>query len=102
MCAATSLKPMRNAELCERARSEEHTSELQSLRHLVCRLLLGKSEVAGKHAAVCVKSAGRVRAFNRLVSIGPRLVIGEHNGVLITTLGDGIERLDAYVSRNLS
>src|SRR5947199_7960483 len=26
----------------ERPRSEEHTSELQSLRHLVCRLLLGK------------------------------------------------------------
>src|ERR1039458_553270 len=25
-------------------RSEEHTSELQSLRHLVCRLLLGKKE----------------------------------------------------------
>src|SRR5262245_63962182 len=25
------------------ARSEEHTSELQSLRHLVCRLLLGKT-----------------------------------------------------------
>src|SRR5436853_5996675 len=25
-----------------RPRSEEHTSELQSLRHLVCRLLLGK------------------------------------------------------------
>src|SRR5262245_62506099 len=26
----------------QRARSEEHTSELQSLRHLVCRLLLEK------------------------------------------------------------
>src|SRR5258705_2960656 len=26
------------------ARSEEHTSELQSLRHLVCRLLLGKKK----------------------------------------------------------
>src|ERR1035441_10762704 len=26
------------------ARSEEHTSELQSLRHLVCRLLLEKKE----------------------------------------------------------
>src|ERR1035438_7614064 len=26
----------------ERLRSEEHTSELQSLRHLVCRLLLEK------------------------------------------------------------
>src|ERR1035438_10679492 len=31
-----SKKPLR--------RSEEHTSELQSLRHLVCRLLLGKQE----------------------------------------------------------
>src|SRR5262245_64896510 len=27
------------------ARSEEHTSELQSLRHLVCRLLLEKRKV---------------------------------------------------------
>src|ERR1035438_7760703 len=27
---------------CALARSEEHTSELQSLRHLVCRLLLEK------------------------------------------------------------
>src|SRR5258705_5207251 len=26
---------------CLKKRSEEHTSELQSLRHLVCRLLLG-------------------------------------------------------------
>src|SRR3989442_7286769 len=32
-----------NAELCAaRARSEEHTSELQSRPHLVCRLLLEK------------------------------------------------------------
>src|SRR5436853_5772205 len=28
------------------ARSEEHTSELQSLRHLVCRLLLEKKKMA--------------------------------------------------------
>src|SRR5205814_10412788 len=28
----------------ERKRSEEHTSELQSLRHLVCRLLLEKKK----------------------------------------------------------
>src|ERR1035441_10766862 len=27
-------------------RSEEHTSELQSLRHVVCRLLLGKNTIA--------------------------------------------------------
>src|SRR6195256_119066 len=29
---------------CHCSRSEEHTSELQSLRHLVCRLLLDKKE----------------------------------------------------------
>src|SRR5437899_3948836 len=29
---------------CRRERSEEHTSELQSLRHLVCRLLLEKKK----------------------------------------------------------
>src|SRR5258705_8104233 len=30
----------------ESIRSEEHTSELQSLRHLVCRLLLEKKNIA--------------------------------------------------------
>src|SRR5258705_8607389 len=35
-------RPQRN-EFTER-RSEEHTSELQSLRHLVCRLLLEKKK----------------------------------------------------------
>src|ERR1035441_2082580 len=34
--------PRLDAELVPRLRSEEHTSELQSLRHLVCRLLLEK------------------------------------------------------------
>src|ERR1035438_10651261 len=29
---------------CSGSRSEEHTSELQSLRHLVCRLLLEKKK----------------------------------------------------------
>src|SRR5258705_4675185 len=32
------------AEVCRISRSEEHTSELQSLRHLVCRLLLEKKK----------------------------------------------------------
>jgi len=31
-------------EVFARNRSEEHTSELQSLRHLVCRLLLEKKK----------------------------------------------------------
>src|SRR5437899_6944670 len=33
----------------EQARSEEHTSELQSLRHLVCRLLLEKKKKKKKN-----------------------------------------------------
>src|SRR5437899_8041465 len=32
----------------QRPRSEEHTSELQSLRHLVCRLLLEKKNKASR------------------------------------------------------
>src|SRR5262245_64320453 len=34
----------RKPELATDLRSEEHTSELQSLRHLVCRLLLEKKD----------------------------------------------------------
>src|SRR5258705_8951620 len=34
----------RGGRAIERQRSEEHTSELQSLRHLVCRLLLEKKK----------------------------------------------------------
>src|SRR5205814_8003083 len=37
-CRERSLRP---------SRSEEHTSELQSLRHLVCRLLLEKKKLLG-------------------------------------------------------
>src|SRR5439155_13343227 len=33
-----------NRRLCPRCRSEEHTSELQSRGHLVCRLLLEKKK----------------------------------------------------------
>src|SRR5437899_5536935 len=35
------------------ARSEEHTSELQSLRHLVCRLLLEKKKTRSARLASC-------------------------------------------------
>src|SRR5258705_7596416 len=35
---------------CGPARSEEHTSELQSLRHLVCRLLLEKKKKTQSNA----------------------------------------------------
>src|SRR5258705_9193275 len=37
-------------------RSEEHTSELQSLRHLVCRLLLEKKKTHKNDDGVCDRS----------------------------------------------
>src|SRR5437660_9621513 len=50
---------------CGSRRSEEHTSELQSRGHLVCRLLLEKkkkkrekNEIAETKAAGCEKSDG--------------------------------------------
>src|SRR5207253_3797546 len=43
--AAESLRPIpRDHILARKARSEEHTSELQSRGHLVCRLLLEKKK----------------------------------------------------------
>src|SRR5437899_9236075 len=36
------VEPQAHLNVSGRIRSEEHTSELQSLRHLVCRLLLEK------------------------------------------------------------
>src|SRR5437899_1651651 len=41
---ARSLNGLHTAHEAEKNRSEEHTSELQSLRHLVCRLLLEKKK----------------------------------------------------------
>src|ERR1039458_10446498 len=52
-----------------RPRSEEHTSELQSLRHLVCRLLLEKTKKApSTHsdvAVVAVRRRGRLTGPTR-------------------------------------
>src|ERR1035438_10666602 len=49
------------------ARSEEHTSELQSLRHLVCRLLLEKKKQKKTLSSVCV-SLGRVSSVRSSVA----------------------------------
>jgi ATP-binding cassette, subfamily C, bacterial CydD len=63
--------------------------------------LLGGREVVGQRAAVRVKSVLRVRVFDRLVHLGPSALHGEQTGELVTLLGDGVERMDAYVSRYL-
>src|SRR5262245_63274047 len=40
----TTVLPLRSSTVSRARGSEEHTSELQSLRHLVCRLLLEKKK----------------------------------------------------------
>src|ERR1039458_10671935 len=49
-CSATAMPPFNPPPFTRlaRHRSEEHTSELQSLRHLVCRLLLEKKKTEDK------------------------------------------------------
>src|SRR5258708_11907604 len=42
-------------------RSEEHTSELQSPDHLVCRLLLGKKKKHGEHTRLNYHEAFQCR-----------------------------------------
>src|SRR5262245_62447566 len=46
------------------ARSEEHTSELQSLRHLVCRLLLEKKKIITKSTKNREKNKKRKQGNN--------------------------------------
>src|SRR5437870_8232786 len=57
-----------NGKLHELARSEEHTSELQSRGHLVCRLLLEKKNTAGSWmlAATTGNSVSRLLCLDRV------------------------------------
>src|SRR5438045_8117744 len=64
------------------SRSEEHTSELQSLRHLVCRLLLEKKKYHATRTLAARKphtrgtkaSFFRFPAENKLILRDPKLV----------------------------
>src|SRR5258705_7852615 len=60
--------------LAHRWRSEEHTSELQSLRHLLCRLLLEKKKHAAPHTSSTIISksiapGGGLTSYRRLVQV---------------------------------
>src|SRR2546422_6367262 len=55
-CRVLRVLRRRRAALLEAVRSEEHTSELQSRLHLVCRLLLEKKKITKPlqaHVPVC-------------------------------------------------
>src|SRR5258705_3629681 len=52
----------------EEGRSEEHTSELQSLRHLVCRLLLEKKNTAQRSIRVSISDKTSCTMSHQLYS----------------------------------
>jgi ATP-binding cassette, subfamily C, bacterial CydD len=58
-------------------------------------------EVTAQQGAICLKSALRQRLFAHLLQLGPAYSKGERTGELVATVSEGIERLDAYVSRYL-
>src|SRR5205823_14402819 len=53
-----------------RKRSEEHTSELQSLAYLVCRLLLEKKKKKQTNAGLCRSRATAIRSGSRSIPHG--------------------------------
>src|SRR5947209_13490395 len=58
-------------------------------------------EVTAQQGAIRIKSELRERLFAHLLQLGPAYSKGERTGELTATMSDGIERLDAYVSRYL-
>ena len=58
-------------------------------------------EITAQRAAIHVKSELRQRLFAHLLQLGPAFSKGESTGELVATTSEGIERLDAYVSRYL-
>src|SRR5215472_5918410 len=57
-------------------RSEEHTSELQSLRHIVCRLLLEKKKIR-KLKKSSYRNSLRMYGFERPLTLAAEMTIGD-------------------------
>src|SRR5690349_23888980 len=68
-CPAEKARPAPLSTIARTSRSEEHTSELQSRRDLVCRLLLEKKNRRRRGARHCVRA--RVLAARRQFSPAP-------------------------------
>src|ERR1039458_4699402 len=56
---------------CSICRSEEHTSELQSLRHLVCRLLLEKKKLT-RNFSICSRVSWKNRFLKASTGLTPQ------------------------------
>src|SRR5947209_10334256 len=63
--------------------------------------LVWAREFTAQQGAIRIKSELRERLFAHVLQLGPAYSRGERTGELVATAGEGIERLDAYVSRYL-
>ncbi|MBA2714311.1 MAG: thiol reductant ABC exporter subunit CydD, partial [Rubrobacteraceae bacterium] len=63
--------------------------------------LLWLREITAQQGAVRVKSELRERLFARVLRLGPAYTRGERTGELATTATEGVEKLEAYISRYL-
>ncbi|MGZ3665391.1 MAG: thiol reductant ABC exporter subunit CydD [Ktedonobacterales bacterium] len=64
-------------------------------------MLTGADELMAKRMAIGCKSTLCTRLFAQLLKLGPTYCRDERTGELVTTAVEGIERLDAYISRYL-
>lgn len=68
---------------------------------VVRAVLVWVREVTAQKSAIRVKSELRERLLAHMLQLGPAYTRDERTGELVATAGEGIERLDAYVSRYL-
>ena len=87
--------------------AHESLAQISSLLFLLPGVIIVRAglvwarEVSAQQGAIRVKSELRERLFAHLLQLGPAYSKGERTGELVATMSDGIERLDAYVSRYL-
>lgn len=75
---------------------------LSMLGAVVVRVgLLWLREITAQQGAVRVKSELRERLFAHVLRLGPAYTRGERTGELATTATEGVEKLEAYISRYL-
>src|SRR2546422_8363604 len=63
------LRILAGVSMADKGRSEEHTSELQSRLHLVCRLLLEKKKIMKSHVLVSLHPAHRLLGTDRMSKV---------------------------------
>jgi ATP-binding cassette subfamily C protein CydD len=63
--------------------------------------LISGREMVARRTAIRVKRELRKRLAQHLLALGPAYLSGERTGDLVVTATEGVEKLDAYVSRYL-